>query len=57
MIYTILKKPVVKDGEIVIRKMMNAVLLWDEQATVADIPVEFLTKIRRNLEEPDTYLV
>jgi pyruvate dehydrogenase E2 component (dihydrolipoamide acetyltransferase) len=56
-ICSILEKPVVKDGEIVIRKMMNAVLLWDERAVVADIPVEFLTRLKRNLEDPDTYLV
>ena len=56
-ICSILEKPVVKDGEIVIRKMMNAVLLWDEQAVVANIPVEFLNMFKRNLEEPDTYLV
>jgi pyruvate/2-oxoglutarate dehydrogenase complex dihydrolipoamide acyltransferase (E2) component len=57
LIGTIIKKPVVRDDEIVIRKMMNAVLIWDERATVAWIPAEFLTEFKRNLEEPDTYLI
>jgi pyruvate dehydrogenase E2 component (dihydrolipoamide acetyltransferase) len=57
LIGTIIKKPVIKDDEIVARKMMNAVLVWDERAMVAWIPVEFLTKLKTNLEDPATYLV
>jgi pyruvate dehydrogenase E2 component (dihydrolipoamide acetyltransferase) len=56
-ICSILKKPVVRDDEIVIRKMMNAVLLWDHFAMMANTPIEFLNELKKRLEEPDTYLM
>jgi len=56
-ICSILKKPVVRDDAIMVRKMMNAVLLWDHRAMVPDVPIEFLNRMKRNLEEPDTYLI
>jgi pyruvate dehydrogenase E2 component (dihydrolipoamide acetyltransferase) len=52
----ILEKPAVRNGEIRIRKMMNAILLWDHSAMMGNTSVEFLTQLKRNLEEPDTYL-
>jgi pyruvate dehydrogenase E2 component (dihydrolipoamide acetyltransferase) len=55
-ICSILEKPVVKERQIVIRQMMNAVLGWDHRAMMASTPVEFLNRLKRNLEEPDTYL-
>ena len=55
-ICSVIKKPVVRNDEIVIRKMMNAVLLWDHFAMMANTPVEFLNEFKRNLEEPGTYL-
>ncbi|HIH77453.1 MAG TPA: hypothetical protein HA341_00800 [Halobacteria archaeon] len=55
-ILSILKKPVVKNDEIVIRKMMNVILLWDHFAMFASTPVEFLTELKKRLEEPNTYL-
>jgi pyruvate dehydrogenase E2 component (dihydrolipoamide acetyltransferase) len=57
LIGTIIKKPVVRDDDIVIRKVMNAVLVWDERATVAWIPAKFLAEFKRDLEEPAIYLV
>ena len=54
---SILERPVVRDDEIVIRKMMNAILLWDHFTMMANTPIEFLNEIKRRLEEPDTYLV
>jgi pyruvate/2-oxoglutarate dehydrogenase complex dihydrolipoamide acyltransferase (E2) component len=54
---TILKKPVVKDDEITIREMMNATLGWDHRAMMANTSIEFLNKLKKKLEEPDTYLV
>jgi pyruvate/2-oxoglutarate dehydrogenase complex dihydrolipoamide acyltransferase (E2) component len=36
--------------------MMNAILLWDHSAMMGNTSVEFLTQLKRNLEEPDTYL-
>jgi pyruvate/2-oxoglutarate dehydrogenase complex dihydrolipoamide acyltransferase (E2) component len=56
-ICSILEKPVVKEGQIMIRQVMNAVLGWDHRAMMASTPVEFLAQFKRNLEEPDTYLV
>lgn len=55
-ILSILKKPVVKNDEIVIRKMMNVILLWDHFAMFASTPVEFLTELKKRLEEQNTYL-
>jgi pyruvate dehydrogenase E2 component (dihydrolipoamide acetyltransferase) len=52
----ILKKPAVKDGQIAIRQMMNVSLIWDHRAMMANTPIEFLTQLKRNLEEPATYL-
>ena len=52
-----LEKPAVKDNQIQIRKMMNAILLFDHRAMQANIPIEFLTQLKRNLEEPATYLI
>jgi pyruvate/2-oxoglutarate dehydrogenase complex dihydrolipoamide acyltransferase (E2) component len=52
-----LEKPAVKDDEIMIRKMMNVISLFDHRAMQANIPIEFLNELKRNLEEPATYLV
>jgi len=51
------KKPVVKDGRIQIGKEMNVVLIFDHRAMNPNTGVEFLSQLKRNLEEPDTYLV
>jgi pyruvate/2-oxoglutarate dehydrogenase complex dihydrolipoamide acyltransferase (E2) component len=56
-ICSILEKPVVKDGQIMIRQMMNVFLNWDHRAMMASTPVEFLTQLKKNLEEPSAYLV
>lgn len=56
-ICSIIKKPVVRNDEIKIRKMMNAVLLWDHFAMMASTPVEFLNELKRNLEEPSRLLM
>ena len=52
----VLEKPAVKEGQIVARQMMNASLVWDHRAMMANTPIEFLTCLKRNLEEPATYL-
>jgi Pyruvate/2-oxoglutarate dehydrogenase complex, dihydrolipoamide acyltransferase (E2) component, and related enzymes len=53
----ILEKPAVRNGKIVIRKMMNVGLSWDHRAMDANIPIEFLTQLKKNLGEPYTYLI
>ena len=52
-----LEKPAVKDGQVAVRKIMNAILNFDERAMMPNTPIEFLTQVKRNLEEPDTYLI
>ena len=54
---SILKKPVIKDDEVAIQELMNVILEWDHRAMMANTPIEFLNEIKRNLEEPDTYLI
>jgi pyruvate/2-oxoglutarate dehydrogenase complex dihydrolipoamide acyltransferase (E2) component len=54
---SILKKPVVEDDEVAIRKLMNVVLGWDHRAMMANTPIEFLNELKKRLEEPDSYLV
>jgi len=56
-ICSILEKPVVKEGQIIIRQMMNAILCWDHRAMMGNTAVEFLTRFKRNLEEPSTCLI
>ena len=51
------EKPIARDGQIQIRKMMNAILIFDHRAMNPNTPIEFLTELKRNLEEPSTYLV
>jgi pyruvate dehydrogenase E2 component (dihydrolipoamide acetyltransferase) len=51
-ICSIIKKPVVRNDEVVIRKMMNAIVLWDHFAMMANTPIEFLNELKRYLEEP-----
>jgi Pyruvate/2-oxoglutarate dehydrogenase complex, dihydrolipoamide acyltransferase (E2) component, and related enzymes len=46
------EKPIVRDGQIVVRKMMNAILSIDHYAMLAKIPLGFLNKFKRNLENP-----
>ncbi len=52
-----LKKPAVWNGQIQIRKIMNVFSLFDHRAMMANTPIEFLNELKRNLEEPDIYLV
>ena len=54
---TMSEKAVVKDGQIQIRKMMNMILIFDHRAMNPNTPMEFLNQLKRNLEEPATYLV
>jgi pyruvate dehydrogenase E2 component (dihydrolipoamide acetyltransferase) len=57
VICAMLERPAVKDGQIQVQKMMNVVLSCDHSAMMGNVPIEFLTKLKNNLEEPNTYLV
>lgn len=56
-ICSILEKPVVKQGQIVICPVMNAVLCWDHRAMMGNTSAEFLIRFKTGLEQPDTYLI
>ena len=53
----IMEEPAVWKGEIQIRKMMKANLIFDHRAMMPNTGLEFLSQIKTNLEEPDTYLI
>jgi|GEM_PF-3240531 len=46
----------VKYGKAQIRRIMNATLVWNHHAMYPDVPIEFLTQLKMNLEEPSTHL-
>jgi pyruvate/2-oxoglutarate dehydrogenase complex dihydrolipoamide acyltransferase (E2) component len=50
------EKPMARDNQIQIRKMMNLVLIFDHRAMHPNTPVKFLNELKRRLEEPATYL-
>jgi pyruvate/2-oxoglutarate dehydrogenase complex dihydrolipoamide acyltransferase (E2) component len=57
VIYAMSEKPVVKNNQIQIRKVMNVASLFDHRAMQANTPIEFLNELKRSLEEPSTYLI
>lgn len=52
IVSAIKEKPVVRAGNITIRKMMNCVLAIDHYAMLAKIPANFLNEFKNNLENP-----
>jgi Pyruvate/2-oxoglutarate dehydrogenase complex, dihydrolipoamide acyltransferase (E2) component, and related enzymes len=48
---------VVKNGMTETRKMMNCVLIWDHHALLANTPIEFMMKMKKYLEDPESYLM
>ena len=48
----ILKQPVVRDDQIVIRSMMSLALSYDHQIIDGEAAVSFLQKVKRGLESP-----
>jgi pyruvate/2-oxoglutarate dehydrogenase complex dihydrolipoamide acyltransferase (E2) component len=54
---SISEKPMARDNQIQIRKMMNLVLIFDHRAMHPNTPIGFLNELKRNLEEPQTYLI
>jgi hypothetical protein len=53
---TILGKPAARDEKIQIRKLKDTILFWYDSIMTVNTPTEFLNELKRNLEEPDTYL-
>ena len=55
--HTIQQRPVVRDGEIVIRPMMYLALSYDHRVVDGREAVQFLVKIKDLLEDPETLLL
>jgi pyruvate/2-oxoglutarate dehydrogenase complex dihydrolipoamide acyltransferase (E2) component len=36
---------------------MNCVLVWDHHAVLANTPIEFMMKMKKYLEDPESYLI
>ena len=55
--HTIQQRPVVRDGEIVIRPMMYLALSYDHRIVDGREAVQFLVRIKELLEDPETLLL
>ena len=55
--HTIQQRPVVRDGEIVIRPMMYIALSYDHRVVDGSTAVQFLVKIKQLIEDPETLLL
>ncbi len=55
--HTIQQRPVVRDGEIVIRPMMYLALSYDHRVVDGREAVQFLVKIKELLEDPESLLL
>jgi len=56
-VHKITEKPVVRDGEIVIRPMLNFGLSFDHRVVDGSYAVQFLRRLIEYLEEPDSWLI
>jgi len=56
-LHNINQKPIVFDGEIVIRPMMYAALSYDHRIVDGREAVQFLVKIKELIEDPETLLI
>jgi 2-oxoglutarate dehydrogenase E2 component (dihydrolipoamide succinyltransferase) len=55
--HAILERPVVRDGQIVIRPMMNLALSYDHRLVDGRQAVEFLLRVKALIEEPEEMLL
>lgn len=56
-VHMITEKPVVRDGEIVIRPMLNFGLSFDHRVVDGSYAVQFLRRMIEHLENPDGWLI
>ena len=56
-VHKIVDKPVVRDGEIVIRPMLNFGLSFDHRVVDGAYAVQFLRRMIEYLEDPDGWLI
>jgi 2-oxoglutarate dehydrogenase E2 component (dihydrolipoamide succinyltransferase) len=55
--HAIQDRPVAKDGEVVIRPMMNLAVSYDHRVIDGATAVQYLVKIKQMIEDPETLLI
>jgi len=55
--HAILERPVARDGEVVIRPMMNLAVSYDHRVIDGATAVQYLVKIKQLIEDPETLLI
>ena len=55
--HAIQERPVVRDGEVVIRPMMYMALSYDHRVIDGATAVQFLVKVKQMIEDPETMLI
>lgn len=55
--HAIVERPVARDGEVVIRPMMNLAVSYDHRVIDGATAVQFLVKIKQMIEDPETLLI
>ena len=55
--HTILERPVARDGQVVIRPMMNLAVSYDHRVIDGATAVQYLVKIKQLIEDPETLLI
>jgi len=55
--HAILERPVARDGQVVIRTMMNLAVSYDHRVIDGATAVQYLVKIKQLIEDPETLLI
>ncbi|MDQ2654724.1 MAG: dihydrolipoyllysine-residue succinyltransferase, partial [Chloroflexota bacterium] len=55
--HAIVERPVARDGEVVIRPMMNLAISYDHRVVDGATAVQFLVKVKKMIEDPETLLI
>jgi len=55
--HAILERPVAREGEVVIRPMMNLAVSYDHRVIDGATAVQFLVKVKQLIEDPETLLI
>ena len=55
--HAIQERPVARDGEVIIRPMMNLALSYDHRVIDGATAVQFLVKVKQMIEDPETLLI
>jgi 2-oxoglutarate dehydrogenase E2 component (dihydrolipoamide succinyltransferase) len=55
--HAILERPVAREGEVVIRPMMNLAVSYDHRVIDGATAVQYLVKVKQMIEDPETLLI